>query len=230
MSRSRSRDDRRVHSRQHTHAHYRHSSREDNRYDSQKRYSRSRSRERTRGRRRYSPEDNHFDQNHQSSSSSSFWPQSPLPTKFEYEVRKVLEKIEQKSARLKKANEHHESTLFSPSTPVPPMVSIDTNDKGQLSDDEPVTISKLPLLLHNEDSDEDSEEVGPLPLLVELKTGTNKNKEERRFGGQLMPGEGSAIATFVQNGQRIPRRGEIGIDSTTIEHFEKSGYVMSGSR
>ena len=45
-----------------------------------------------------------------------------------------------------------------------------------------------------------------------------------------MPGEGSAMAQFVQSGQRIPRRGEVGYSSEQIENFEKMGYVMSGSR
>lgn len=38
------------------------------------------------------------------------------------------------------------------------------------------------------------------------------------------------MAAFVEDGARIPRRGEIGMDSTTIEKFEQAGYVMSGSR
>lgn len=38
------------------------------------------------------------------------------------------------------------------------------------------------------------------------------------------------MAAFVADGQRIPRRGEIGLESTEIEKYEKAGYVMSGSR
>ncbi len=38
------------------------------------------------------------------------------------------------------------------------------------------------------------------------------------------------MAAYLASGQRIPRRGEIGLDSETIEKFEDSGYVMSGSR
>ena len=45
-----------------------------------------------------------------------------------------------------------------------------------------------------------------------------------------MPGEGSAMAGFVAQGQRIPRRGEIGLDSSEISRFESAGFVMSGSR
>uniref|UniRef100_A0A7S2ZZW9 NF-kappa-B-activating protein C-terminal domain-containing protein n=1 Tax=Rhodosorus marinus TaxID=101924 RepID=A0A7S2ZZW9_9RHOD len=50
------------------------------------------------------------------------------------------------------------------------------------------------------------------------------------FGKNLLPGEGSAMASFVQEGKRIPRRGEIGLKSEEIESFETAGYVMSGSR
>ncbi|KAF8329401.1 ras-induced vulval development antagonist-domain-containing protein [Cantharellus anzutake] len=73
--------------------------------------------------------------------------------------------------------------------------------------------------------DDDGDEVGPLPY---------KRKEdkinERDYGGALLKGEGSAMAAFVLSNQRIPRRGEIGLTSDEIDKFEKSGYVMSGSR
>jgi hypothetical protein len=52
----------------------------------------------------------------------------------------------------------------------------------------------------------------------------------REYGKALLPGEGSAMAAYAAEGKRIPRRGEIGLDSEQIEKFEKSGYVMSGSR
>ena len=50
------------------------------------------------------------------------------------------------------------------------------------------------------------------------------------FGHALLPGEGEAMAAFVEAGERIPRRGEIGLTSDEITSFEDSGYVMSGSR
>ena len=50
------------------------------------------------------------------------------------------------------------------------------------------------------------------------------------YGTHLRPGEGSAMAAFVQAGKRIPRRGEVGLDSEEIETFERAGYVMSGNR
>eukprot|EP00911_Craspedida_sp_UC1_P001612 UC1_evm1s1221 len=35
---------------------------------------------------------------------------------------------------------------------------------------------------------------------------------------------------YVEDGKRIPRRGEIGLKSEEIAAFEDTGYVMSGSR
>ena len=50
------------------------------------------------------------------------------------------------------------------------------------------------------------------------------------FGHVLLPGEGEAMAKYVAEGKRIPRRGEIGLTSGEIQTFEDQGYVMSGSR
>ncbi|KAG8924399.1 hypothetical protein FRC02_010456 [Tulasnella sp. 418] len=72
--------------------------------------------------------------------------------------------------------------------------------------------------------DED-EVIGPMPMVK------NDGKlDERAYGGALLKGEGSAMAAYLQDGQRIPRRGEIGLTSNEIEQFESVGYVMSGSR
>lgn len=64
----------------------------------------------------------------------------------------------------------------------------------------------------------------PLPKVEVAMTG------EKDYGKALMPGEGSAMAQYVQSGKRIPRRGEIGLESTQIEAYETVGFVMSGSR
>ncbi len=50
------------------------------------------------------------------------------------------------------------------------------------------------------------------------------------YGVDMMPGEGAAMASFVASGERIPRRGEIGLTSGEISKLESTGYVMSGSR
>eukprot|EP01121_Diplochlamys_sp_Union-15-3_P017414 TRINITY_DN6124_c0_g2_i1.p1 TRINITY_DN6124_c0_g2~~TRINITY_DN6124_c0_g2_i1.p1 ORF type:complete len:223 (-),score=63.57 TRINITY_DN6124_c0_g2_i1:42-710(-) len=68
----------------------------------------------------------------------------------------------------------------------------------------------------------DEDVIGPVPL-PDVQGPTN-------YGGQLLPGEGEAIASYVRDQKRIPRRGEVGLTSDDIEKFEKIGYVMSGSR
>ncbi|GAU25564.1 hypothetical protein TSUD_259980 [Trifolium subterraneum] len=64
--------------------------------------------------------------------------------------------------------------------------------------------------------------VGPMPL--------PKADGHISYGGALRPGEGDAIAQYVQQGKRIPQRGEVGLSAEEISKFEELGYVMSGSR
>ncbi|KAJ6352411.1 hypothetical protein OIU76_001606 [Salix suchowensis] len=64
--------------------------------------------------------------------------------------------------------------------------------------------------------------VGPMPL--------PRADGHISYGGALRPGEGDAIAQYVQQGKRIPRRGEVGLSADEIQRFENLGYVMSGSR
>ncbi|KAJ9171976.1 hypothetical protein P3X46_015269 [Hevea brasiliensis] len=64
--------------------------------------------------------------------------------------------------------------------------------------------------------------VGPMPL--------PRAKGHINYGGALRPGEGDAIAQYVQQGKRIPRRGEVGLDADAIQKYESLGHVMSGDR
>ncbi|KAG8691117.1 hypothetical protein FRC11_006690 [Ceratobasidium sp. 423] len=81
----------------------------------------------------------------------------------------------------------------------------------------------VPTAIQHEELEDD--EVGPMPA---ISSGGKLN--ERDYGGALLRGEGSAMAAYVQDGERIPRRGEIGLTSDEIETYETVGYVMSGSR
>lgn len=74
-------------------------------------------------------------------------------------------------------------------------------------------------------TDTDGGFIGPVP---EIKVQSLNNRMD--FGSNLLPGEGEAMAAFVEEGKRIPRRGEIGLTSEEIDDFEQIGYVMSGSR
>lgn len=81
-------------------------------------------------------------------------------------------------------------------------------------------ISSKPSKNEEDDGDED---FGPMS-----KNSAGLNQKD--FGRALLPGEGAAMASYVLEGKRIPRRGEIGLTSDEIETFESVGYVMSGSR
>lgn len=78
----------------------------------------------------------------------------------------------------------------------------------------------------DDEEEEEEEAIGPAPPKVE-REGVSKGVD---YGKALRPGEGSKMAAFVQDGARIPRRGEIGLTSEEISAFETQGYVMSGSR
>jgi len=71
------------------------------------------------------------------------------------------------------------------------------------------------------------ESIGPQPIKVELD-----KKEEKRFyaGTSINRDEAQKYAHYVQQGKRIPRRGEVGLSSEEIEKYESLGYVMSGLR
>jgi hypothetical protein len=82
---------------------------------------------------------------------------------------------------------------------------------------------------HAPNEDEDEME-GPMPLAQPATGPGGVAGGSASYGKALLPGEGQALAQYVQQNLRIPRRGEIGYSGDDIDHFEKSGYVMSGSR
>lgn len=57
-----------------------------------------------------------------------------------------------------------------------------------------------------------------------------ERQEAADYGTHMRPGEGTAMAAYVQSGKRIPRRGEVGMSADQIVNYEDLGYVMSGSR
>ncbi|KAA6392119.1 MAG: putative heat shock protein [Streblomastix strix] len=106
-----------------------------------------------------------------------------------------------------------------------PSSSEDDVDKIQQDEDkdmDKVTIEGPGLYM---EGIEDDAELGPQPA-PHLPFDDGKTD----YGGALLAGEGEAMAAFVQQNKRIPRRGEIGMTPEQIEHFEKVGFVMSGSR
>lgn len=71
------------------------------------------------------------------------------------------------------------------------------------------------------------ESLGPQPILVDQA----KLNDKRLYAGtNINATEAYMLAQYVQQGKRIPRRGEVGITQDEIEKYEQLGYVMSGSR
>ncbi|OXU20471.1 hypothetical protein TSAR_010239 [Trichomalopsis sarcophagae] len=77
--------------------------------------------------------------------------------------------------------------------------------------------------------DSNSEESGEEGVLGPVQK-QHVTLSAKDFGKALLPGEGAAMAAYVAEGKRIPRRGEIGLTSNEIASYESVGYVMSGSR
>ncbi|XP_056394256.1 NF-kappa-B-activating protein [Hyla sarda] len=96
--------------------------------------------------------------------------------------------------------------------------SSEESDEDQIQEDVWIERTKV--------NPDDMEFVGPEAPLTHL----SQDDKPLNYGHALLPGEGAAMAEYVKAGKRIPRRGEIGLTSDEIASFEKSGYVMSGSR
>lgn len=88
-------------------------------------------------------------------------------------------------------------------------------------------IFKLLLFLDGESTQSEEEVEGEIPGPMPK---TQKSLTQKEMGLALLPGEGAAMAAYVAEGKRIPRRGEIGLTSEEIASYESVGYVMSGSR
>jgi hypothetical protein len=73
-----------------------------------------------------------------------------------------------------------------------------------------------------------------IELRLQVMVGPQMEAAERAeaadYGTHMRPGEGTAMAAYVQSGKRIPRRGEVGMSADQIVNYEDLGYVMSGSR
>lgn len=101
-------------------------------------------------------------------------------------------------------------------------VSETESDSDSESDESEVVWVEKKKKLEGEASDEDA--VGPQ---LEVDSSITKQLD---YGKALLPGEGAAMAAYIAEGKRIPRRGEIGLTSGEITSYEDIGYVMSGSR
>jgi len=138
--------------------------------------------------------------------------------KKEKKAAKRKAKEEKKAAKKRRVEEPEDPASPAPASPPP---QLDAEDAAEAREFQAAVFGDA-LGGDAESSDEE----GPAPL-PEAAAATSQRVD---YGGALRPGEGAAIAQYVQKNMRVPRRGEIGMDSTKIEHLESVGYVLSGSR
>jgi len=136
--------------------------------------------------------------------------------------KKKSEKKKKKEKRKKKSKSKSKKSKKTKDT----SSDSDSSSNGDEWVEKPV-LPILPSLKDGSDlgssSADDDDTVGPEPKGIIQLT-------HREFGKALLPGEGAAMAAFVAEGKRIPRRGEIGLTCDEITQYEDVGYVMSGSR
>ncbi|CAF0820236.1 unnamed protein product [Brachionus calyciflorus] len=139
--------------------------------------------------------------------------------------KKSKKKKSKKSKKSDSESSDSDSTIEAIEINIDNMKAVNTEDEEEI--DEMIKTSKQKAL-EKEKAMKKAEEVGPQPdMLLAVIDAKNKPKD---FGRALLPGEGAAMAKYVEEGKRIPRRGEIGLTSEEISQFEESGFVMSGSR
>jgi len=144
--------------------------------------------------------------------------------KDEKKKKKSKKKSEKKRKHSKKksSKKKQESSSEKPSSEEEPA----NNEEEDIMGEELVFAAAHKM--RDEDLDLEEVEAGPSrPLDSEEIVG---KAHDSIYGGALRPGEGAAIASYVQEGKRIPRRGEVGLKADEIESFETEGFVMSGSR
>lgn len=130
-------------------------------------------------------------------------------------------KSKKKKSKKKKSKKRKETSSSSSTSENGSADEDEWVEKNADKKEEQSVIKKKPS--NDSDDDEEEEIVGPV----------NRNAaslNQKDFGKALLPGEGAAMASYVLEGKRIPRRGEIGLTSDEIDSFEKVGFVMSGSR
>ncbi|CAF0872317.1 unnamed protein product [Rotaria sordida] len=167
------------------------------------------------------------------------WPSSPVGIDEEMdekiEKKKKSHKKKDKKKKSKKKRRRHSSSSSSSSSlsdneSEPKWIETKTK-KSSLSTTTTININNL-----QKQQNDEQDFIGPkLPEhLSQQQSNSSTNPlgtdKPLDFGKALLPGEGEAMARFVAEGKRIPRRGEIGLQSEEIQQFEELGFVMSGSR
>ncbi|UJR31041.1 hypothetical protein I4U23_018551 [Adineta vaga] len=165
--------------------------------------------------------------------TNGIWSRSPvridedLEEKIEKKKKSSHKKKDKKKKSKKKRRKHSSSSASSSSAGESDAEPKWIETKTKKSSTSATSCSQKP------DHDDDNL-IGP-QLPEHLRQGDSSGKasggdKPLDFGKALLPGEGEAMAKYVAEGKRIPRRGEIGLQSDEITQFEELGYVMSGSR
>jgi hypothetical protein len=156
------------------------------------------------------------------------WPSSPVRLAEEIDDKLEKKKKSHKKKKSKKKRKRHSSSASSSIQSDSEPKWIETKTKKS------ITITNVSSSQKQTNDEQDL--IGPkLPEFLsqqQLNSSTNPLGTDKPldFGKALLPGEGEAMARFVAEGKRIPRRGEIGLQSDEIQQYEDLGYVMSGSR
>jgi len=144
----------------------------------------------------------------------------------EMEVEKVKEKKKKKKSKKEKKSKKKKKKSKKKKAKSSSSSSEDGDDEWIEKDVmDAVAEGRRGKKMAEDEEDEEEEEglIGPiLPRKVQLSY--------KELGTQLLKGEGEAMAAYIAEGKRIPRRGEIGLTSGEIEKYEEDGWVMSGSR
>ncbi|KAL1490840.1 hypothetical protein ABEB36_013465 [Hypothenemus hampei] len=164
---------------------------------------------------------------------STVWEKSPLREEIssEDERREDSTKTMKKKNKKKKQRKEKKSKNHSNKKKMKKKKSKKSSEENHDDDEEWVEKTSDALVSKSKekessDSNREEEDISLLgPTLKPVATLSYKE-----MGKALLPGEGAAMAAYVAEGKRIPRRGEIGLTSDEIASFEKVGYVMSGSR
>lgn len=149
----------------------------------------------------------------------SIWGKSPEPEESNSDIEETSNNIDHIKKKKKKTKSHKKDKKHKKKK----QKKKKRKSSSSPSSSEDEWVEKSSLTKTTEINSDEDGDVGPLPKSHQTLT-------HREMGKALLPGEGAAMAAYVAEGKRIPRRGEIGLTSDEIETFESVGYVMSGSR
>ena len=141
-------------------------------------------------------------------------------------------KKEKKNKKKKKHKHHHQRSSSSSDEDSSKPSKVQRLDEKANSYQRALVDDEIKVQQNDEEDDDELDKYGPAAPYSYLHSSNSGSFASSRpgYGGNLLSGEGTAIAEFVRRNERIPRRGEVGYDGEQIKQFEELGYVMSGSR